>query len=496
MMKNPPMKKRIRVALITPEFSPLARSGELADVAASLPRYLVQAGLEVLVVMPRYRRPEIDSLPLEVILPELWVPLGKEKIRASVFKTELGRFPLYLIDNPRFFYRPEIYGPASTGYLDNDARFIFFNRAVLEFFLQAKIEVDVVHCHNWPTALVPVFLRTHYGDCSRLKKVAAVFTVHNVAYQGEFPAESLALTGLNWDYFTPQKFSLNGRFNFLKAGTIFADVINTVSATYKADIEKAAARNELGIILDQLKNRFFSIRSGIDYESWNPAQDPFLAAPYQAADIAGKKICKEDLIRETGLTISPETPLLGVVSYFSPLKGIDLILQSLEALLQLKVGLIICGQGDENLVSKLKAAAQRYRGPLVVKTEITASLMHKIFAGSDLLLIPSREEPCGLNQFYGFRYGTIPVARAVGGLKETIIPFNPRTSQGNGFLFHSFSPRALVGAVRRALACYQQTPLWEKLVGSVMRQDFSWNEPGKEYINLYLRALELRGGGK
>ena len=488
------MKKRIKVALVTPEFSPLARSGELAEVASSLPRFLAQEGLEVMVFMPRYRRPEIDSLPMELILPELWVPLGAEKIKASVYKSEPGRFVLYLIDNPRFFYRPEIYGPASTGYLDNDARFVFFNRAVVEFLLQARLEVDVIHCHNWPTALIPVFLRTHYRDWPAFKSVATVFTIHNAAYQGEFPPESLKLTGLNWDYFTPQRLSFNGRFNFLKAGLVFADVINTVSETYKAEIEKKAASDELGLILQGRKDRFFSVRSGIDYEVWNPERDAYLAASYNAYDISGKRLCKEDLIREAGLTIDPDKPLLGLVSYFSPLKGIDLVIQSLKSIMELDLGFVLCGRGDETIETELKRAAERFRGRLAVKTEVSASLLHKIFAGSDLILIPSREEPCGLNQFYAFRYGTIPVARAVGGLKETIIPFNPRTLEGNGFLFSSFSSAALLRALRRALSYYRQRELWTELVQSVMKQDFSWSGPGEDYIQLYHRAIEFRKG--
>lgn len=490
------MKKRIHVALVTPEFSPLVRSGELADVAASLPRYLVKEGVEVTVFMPRYRRPEIDSLPMEVVIPELFVPLGSERVRAQVLRTEVGRVPLFFIDNPRFFYRSEVYGPATSGYLDNDARFIFFNRAVLEFLARSKIEVDVIHCHNWPTALVPVFLRTHYQDVSHLKNVATVFTVHNAAYQGEFPAESLVLTGLNWDYFTPQKLALNGRFNFLKAGLVFADITNTVSSTYKHEIQKKAAADELGWILQRIKNRFYSIRSGIDYDSWDPGKDRLIAATYTADDLSGKKVCKKDLIREMGLKIESQTPLIGLVSYVSPLKGIDLLLGSLEAILRLDVGLIICGQGDEALVLNLMAESQRFPGRLVVKTETTEALMHQVFAGCDFILIPSREEPCGLNQFYAFRYGTVPVARAVGGLKETIVPFNSAGGKGNGFLFSSPTRRGLLMALRRAINCYRHPEVWNNLVRSIMQQDFSWSKPGKRYIQLYLRAIELRKGGK
>lgn len=490
------MKEKLKIALVTPEFSPLARSGELADVAASLPRFLAQEGHEVMVFMPRYRRPEIESLPMEIVQPELLVPLGSEKVKASVYKSEPGRFILYLIDNPRFFYRPEIYGPSTSGYLDNDARFIFFNRAVLEFLLQNKIEVHLIHCHNWPTALIPVFLRTHYKDSPLFKEVATVFTIHNAAYQGEFPPESLKLTGLNWDYFTPQRLSFNGRFNFLKAGLVFADVINTVSQTYKREIEKEAASNELSFLLQSLKDRFFSVRSGIDYEIWNPAQDPYLAATYTSEDISGKKVCKEDLIKELGLNLNLKKPIVGTVSYFSPLKGIDLLVASLDLLMKLDLALIICGQGDEALTAKLKEAAQRFEGQLVVKTEMSAALMHKIFAGCDLLLIPSKEEPCGLNQFYAFRYGTIPVARAIGGLKETIIPFNLKTRQGNGFVFRAFNPEAMIKALKRAISVYHKPIIWQELVKKVMKQDFSWSGPGKEYIELYRRAMDYRKGAK
>jgi len=268
--------EKLRVLYVSPEISPFAKSGELADVARALPKSLSGLGVEISLIMPKYRRPEIESLKLELVLPDLFVPLGNEKAKGNVYKTVVGRIPIYFVDNPKYFCRDMIYGSPKGEYLDNDERFTFFNRAVLEFLLKSRLPLDIIHCNDWPTALIPVFLRTHYAQKNYFKEVATVFSLHNIAFQGKFPPESLALTGLNWDYFTPEQLALNGRFNFLKAGLIFSDVINTVSQTYREELLAADSGKDLEAILSRRKEVVAVIGNGRDEGSWELAAKEYI----------------------------------------------------------------------------------------------------------------------------------------------------------------------------------------------------------------------------
>jgi starch synthase len=268
--------EKLRVLYVSPEISPFARSGELADVAQALPKSLSGLGVEISLIMPKYRRPEIESLNAELVLPDLVVPLGNEKAKGNVYKAEAGRIPIYFVDNPKYFCRDMIYGSSKGEYLDNDERFTFFNRAVLEFLLKSRLPLDIIHCNNWPTALIPVFLRTHYAQKNHFKEVATVFSLHNIAFQGKFPPESLALTGLNWDYFTPEQLALNGRFNFLKAGLIFSDVINMVSQTYRTELLAVDSGKDLEAILSKRNDAVVTIRNGEDEGSWEFAAKEYI----------------------------------------------------------------------------------------------------------------------------------------------------------------------------------------------------------------------------
>ena len=265
------MNEKLRVLYVSPEISPCAKSGQLGDTARALIDFLSPQGLEISAVLPKYRRPEIESLNPGLFLPDILVPLGADKVKANVFRADLGRVPVYFIDNPKYFYRDMIYGSAKGEYLDNDERFTFFGRAVPEFLLKSKLTFDIIHCNNWPTALVPVFLRTHYAQKNHFKEVATVFSVHDVTSQGQFPPESLALTGLNWDYFTPEQLALNGQFNFLKAGMIFADALVLSGPATKAEIPAVDSGNNLEGILARRKDAVAVIRNGHDHGSWERA---------------------------------------------------------------------------------------------------------------------------------------------------------------------------------------------------------------------------------
>jgi starch synthase len=490
------MEKRLRIAFVSAEVAPYAKIGEMADVANSLPKHLASHGLEVSLFMPLYRRPEIDTLPKELVLSNLQVSLGDRKVKARVFKGEKEKNDIYFIDNPKYFWRDQIYGTGTGQYLDNDERFIFFCRAVLEFLLHNKKHIDIIHCNNWPTSLIPVFLKTHFAHKKQFRQTVTVLTLHNIAYQGEFPPDSLLLTGLNLKYFTSQCLSMNGRFNFLKAGIQFADVLNTVSSSYRQEI--LSRKHGLGLekILSRRKDVFFSIRNGIDYEVWNPETDPYIVSNYSFESLDAKKECKRDLIKEFGLSGKTPTPVIGVVSYMRTHKGFDILLEAMDELVRMEMALVILGQGEEQYEKQLIEIQRRYPDKVAVRLEMSPSLVHKIAAGADIFLIPSLYEPCGLNQLYSFRYATVPVVRATGGLRETVRPFDPQKGTGNGFVFLEYSSKALIAAIKEALKCYQRPSLWKNILAEGMKEDFSWDKSAKRYVKLYQNALKIKRGGK
>jgi starch synthase len=490
------MRNELHVALVTPEAAPFAKSGELAEFCSSLPRYLTPLGFKVSLILPKFGTPQIASLHTAAALPEISVPLNGERVKASVLRAGEKGYDIYLIDSPKYFLRENIYGPPSGNYLDNDERFVFFSRAALEFLRQSGPSPDIVHCQNWPTALIPVFLQSHYREDPKLRSAATLLTLHNTAYQGEFPAETLALMDLSWDFFGPRRLSLNGKFNFLQAGAACADLVNTVSRAYEKELLSRKHASGLGGILRQRGKAFTSVRNGLDRESWDPGRDPYIAAPFGPGRTEGKARCKLDLIAAAGLALTADRPLLAFVSHLSRLKGADLLSQSLEEIVDLEAGVIIFGEGEERYQKEFVAAARRFPGRVVFKSEPGPVLLHKIIAGADVLLLPSLVEPSGLNLFAAFRYGTVPVVRATGGLKEAVRPYNFRTGSGNGFAFVDYSAEALVRAVRQAVDCLaSRPPHWRKLMEEGMRQKFSWEETARGYADLYVKALKIKRGG-
>jgi starch synthase len=490
------MKNNFKVAFVSAEASPYAKLGEMADVAFSLPKHLSSLGMDVSLFMPRYRRPEIDSLPLELVESNLTVHLGDRKTKARVFKGEQGECEIYFIDNPKYFWRDQIYGTGTNEYLDNDERFIFFDKAVLEFLHKRRMKAAIIHCNNWPAALIPVFLRTLYRNKKFFRDTATVMTLHNIAYQGNYPPDSLLLTGLNLKYFTSRHISPSGRFNFLKAGIMYADVLNTVSSTYRREILTKKHGLDLDEILRNRRDVFFAIRNGIDYDVWNPETDPFIAANYSFPDLEGKKICKLDLIKEFGLPIHTGSPVIGIASYMRSHKGFDILLEAIDELVRLEMVLVILGRGEEQYENQFIEIQRKYPDKVAVRLEMNPALAHKITAGSDIFLIPSLYEPCGLNQLCSFRYATVPVVRATGGLEETVHPFCPDTSKGNGFVFKEYSSSALLRALKEALKYYKKTEMWKRILAEGMKENFSWDHAAKKYAKLYRRALEINKDAK
>lgn len=484
------MSASLKVVYVTPELAPYAKSGELADVSAALPKYLAYLGVEVSVFLPYYRQPELESLEKEVVFNRLPVYLGDRVVKGRVWRSDVGRFDLFLIDNPRYFWREKIYGSGKGDYLDNDERFIFFSKAVLETIKLLDKSMDIIHCNSWSTALIPVFIKTLYQRQKVFKKTATVLTLHNVAYQGVFPPESLALTGLNWKYLQSGLVSLNGHFNFLKAGIVYADALNTVSSSYRKELWTQKHSHGLASILKTRRQELVSIRNGIDYELWDPERDKYITWNYRPGDLEGKRRNKLDLLEEFQLNLNPDTPLLGTSFYFSERKGIDLLLGAMDELMKMDLGVVILGKGEDIYERALLSVVKKYPHRLGVRFDWSPALIHKLAAGVDIFLVPSLSEPCGLNQLYGFRYGAVPVVRTVGGLQETVRHVNPRTGQGTGFVFKEYTPSALVKTVQEAIKCYHRPHLWKKIVLQGARLNFSWEIPAKKYLRLYHRALK------
>jgi starch synthase len=489
------MRRNLRIVFVTPEISPLAKSGELADLSGSLTRTLADAGAEVSVYLPKYRKPEIDSLTASAVRTELTVPLGEDRVKVSVLSAVMGKVQVFLVDSPRHFLRESIYGSPKGPFLDNDERFVLFGRAVCEHMIKSRMKPDIIHCNNWPSSLVPVFMRTHYGRRVLFRNAVSVLTLHNAGYQGDFPPESLALTGLNWDFLNSEAAFFENRFNFLRSGVLYADAVNTVSRTYKKEILSGLHGGKLKEILNRRPRTFSAIRNGIDPVEWNPESDAYIAAGFKGSNLDGKAVCRRDLREELRLK-NPESrrPLLGMVSYLAPQKGVDLIMESLGDMMAMDIGLVVLGVGEEKYEKFFRQAEIDYPGRVAIRFEPGTALTHKVIAGSDILLIPSIHEPCGLSAMFAMKYGTIPIVRATGGLKETVSPHDPKTGKGVGFVFEEFSRSAFMDAVRQAVRTFERQEEWRGIMNAAMDRNYSIRKTTGEYLKLYRKCLEILGG--
>ena len=484
----------MRILIVTPEANPFARTGGLAEVIYALAWALVKLGHQVAVVLPLYRQVRESGRPLNSSGKTLSIPLSWKTLPAEIYQSEIDpNLTFYFIAQDALFNREGLYGTSYGDFEDNSERFIFFSRAVVEMMEALEMDWDVCHAHEWQTGLVPVYLRTIYGDRPRLKKLPLLYTVHNVGYQGLFSSYDLPLTGLGWELLSPKALEFYGKLNFMKGGLVFADLLSTVSTKYREEILTPEYGFGLEGLFQERAHELFGIVDGVDYHRWDPQRDSLLAANYDQDRLEGKKDCKGALIQRFGLKLPAEQPLIGMTTRFFERKGIDLVENILDDLMGLEVGFVIQGTGEERHHYLLQKIAARYPERLGLVIGFTEDLAHQIIAGTDIFLMPSRYEPCGLDQLYCLKYGTIPVVRATGGLDETIQEFNPETGEGNGFKFSGYTPTELLGAVQRALATYQNRPLWEGLMRQNMALDFSWiNTAAPKYLELYRLAVEKR----
>ncbi len=481
----------MKILFATSEAAPFAKTGGLADVAGSLPRAIASLGHEVSVVMPRYRRVDVRTFRLKHIA-SFTVPLGTWKERCDVLKGTMdGNVAVYFIDKGVYYDRPGLYGTAQGDYSDNAERFIFFSRAIPELCSALNLRPDIIHCNDWQTGLVPLYLKERYGTTETLKKTKTVFTVHNLGYQGLFWHWDMRLTGLGWDVFTPEGIEFWGKMNLLKAGLVSADVITTVSKTYSKEIQTPEYGSGLEGVLLKRSADLYGIVNGIDYATYDPAHDRAIGRNYTALRLAGKAACKKKLLRLVSLTDSGN-PLIGMVTRLVDQKGLDILTEALPELMSLGAGLVILGTGDPVYHRLLTDAADRYPGRMRVMLQYDDDLAKNIYAGCDLFLMPSQYEPCGLGQMIAQRYGTVPIVRRTGGLSDTVTDYDPRTGRGTGFLFDDYSAEALTECVRNALEVYGSRAKWRLLMQAGMKRDFSWEHSAKEYVKLYRMAMRKR----
>lgn len=476
----------MRVLFCASEIVPLAKTGGLADVAGALPAALARSGIDVRLAMPRYRG--VD-LPGATAVGRLSVTLGREAAEGTLLDGRLpgSGVPIWLVEQPDLFDRGGLYGEGGQDYPDNLARFTFFCRAVAQWLARRGWQPDVIHCHDWQTALLPVIIRTEGAP-----RAASVFTIHNLAYQGLFPADQFALTGLPPSAFAMQGLEFWGQVNLLKGGLGFADVLTTVSATYAREIQTEEFGAGLEGVLRDRADDLVGILNGVDYEVWDPAVDALLPARYSADDMDGKPICKRALQRAFGLPEDPQVPVVGMVSRLADQKGLDLVVEIMGELLDAGVQFVLLGTGDPRYHRLFEELQARRRQHVGVRLGFDNALAHLIEAGADLFLMPSRYEPSGLNQLYSLRYGTVPVVRRTGGLADSVVDATPQAlaaGRANGFVFEPYEAQALLGAVRRALAAYRDPLTWRALQQAGMRADFSWARAAGQYAALYERAL-------
>ncbi len=484
----------MKILFVVSEAAPFARTGGLGDVAGALPKALGKLGHDVRLIMPLYRAVDVKRHhPTEIATGlEVQAAVGSEKV--DLLEGRLpGGVPVYFVRHEASFGRDGLYQAQSgEDYPDNAERFALFCRAAVEACRRLVFQPDILHAHDWQAALLPVYLRTSLRSDSFFQGTGTVFTVHNLGYQGLFAPDALPRLGVHWELFTPAALEFYGKVNLLKGGLVFADLLTTVSRRYSQEIQEPEHGFGLDGVLRERSIDLIGILNGIDPEEWNPAIDSHIAARYSRADLSGKARCKQDLQQRFRLPVRAEAPVLGVISRLARQKGLDLLRDILEDLLGLDVQLVLLGSGEKALESAFLQAAARYPSKLGVKIGFDTPLSHQIEAGADLFLMPSRYEPCGLNQMYSLTYGTIPVVRATGGLDDTIDQFDSATGRGNGFKFKEASAAALFQSIRQAVALFHQKADWNRMVANAMAADFTWDRSAREYEQLYRRALAKR----
>jgi len=479
----------MKVLFATSEMSPYSKTGGLGDVAGALPDKLAKAGNEVICISPKYRAVEKGGFKTTDTGLQVGCYIGDKPRPGRIFTLdEPHPAKRYFIANESYFDREELYQTAAGDYPDNSERFIFFSKALLGAAKAIGFKPDIVHLNDWQTALAGVFLRTNMRSDTFFSGAKTLLTVHNLGYQGLFWHWDWPMLNLGWEYFHPDTgLEYYGKINFLKGGIIFADAVNTVSKRYAKEIQTEEYGYGLDGLLRKYSGKLFGILNGIDMDEWNPKTDRYIAANFSADNMSGKAACKADLQKIMGLPVAPDIPLIGVISRFTEQKGMDLVISGAADLMKLQVQLAILGRGEPEYEEEFKKLVKAYPKSLAVKIEFSQELAHKIEAGCDFFLMPSKYEPCGLNQMYSLAYGTIPIVRATGGLDDTVTNFSENTGRGNGVKFRDYSSQAMARALRKMVTIYKRNKPMAKLRQNAFACDFSWERSAKEYLKLYRR---------
>jgi starch synthase len=486
----------VNILLATSEAVPFAKTGGLADVCGALPVELTRLGHQAAVILPAYRQTRYCGQRIEPMGIDFIVPIGSKTVTGHLLRSTMpdGKTPVCLVEQDQYFDREQLYSADGKDYIDNCERFVFFSRAVLEAIRLLDLHIDVLHANDWQTGLTPAYLKIEYRGIPRYQRIASLLTVHNISYQGQFWHWDMLLTGLDWKYFNWRQMEFHGNLNLLKTGMVFADSINTVSPRYAQEIQSSPLGCGLEGVLQYRRESLSGILNGIDPQEWDPAVDPHLPSNYSADTVAQvKPICKAAVRKELGLPLDASGPLLGFVGRITDQKGLDLIVDVMQRWLPTSdAQWAILGTGQPKYHKMLQTLAERFPQKVALRLEFSNPLAHRIEAGADIFLMPSRFEPCGLNQLYSLKYGTVPLVRATGGLSDTITGYDPQSPNpaANGFVFQEYSALALSECLRQACNAYQQPELWKQLVNTGMRQDWSWAQSAKKYIELYRKTME------
>lgn len=481
------LDRNLKILLVSSEVVPFAKTGGLADVAGSLPKALSAMGNDVRVVMPRYRTitatKTLLDFPVEAGGRRETCILRESHIEA---KTDTGskNIPVYFIDNYHYFDREGMYM-----HHDEAERFAFFAKAVLEMLPRLNFQPDIIHCNDWQSGSIPLLLKQLYHQDPFYSRIATLFTVHNLLYQGNYAKEILSFLGLGDQYYHPDRLEFYGQVSFIKAGLVYADVINTVSKRYAQEIQTAEYGEGLEGLLRKRSRDLHGIVNGLNYHEFNPKTDPRIFRHFDANSIDDKKENKYDLQKEMHLP-SEDVPVIGLVSRLVDQKGLDLIAEIIDEMMSENIHFVVLGEGDKHYEQLFADIRRRYPQKMGLHLGFNGILAQRIYAGADMFLMPSKFEPCGLGQLISLRYGTIPIVRATGGLADTIVDFEPQTGAGNGFSFEPYSAGVMLDTIRRALHVYRQHPdMWHKLVRTALEQDFSWNRSAAEYLEIYDLAI-------
>ena len=482
----------MNIVFAASEGVPFSKTGGLADVVGALPRALAALGHQVSVYLPRYRQTKLTEPVPEV--RSVTIPFDDQYRFASVVSGgSLHGVRFYFVEYPPYFDRGALYGTPAGDYPDNAERFALFSRTVLEASKILGVP-QIFHCHDWQSALIPVLVRTVYAEDPAFRDVGTVFTIHNMGYQGLFPPDTLPLLMLPWDLFTISKMEFFGQVNFLKGALTYADFITTVSRKYSQEIQTAEYGFGLEGVLRDRASTVTGILNGVDYDEWSPQTDKFIAAKFSPQDLSGKAMCKQDLLAAFGIpTADVKLPVIGVVSRFAAQKGFDLIAQIADRLAREEMIVVALGAGDKTYEEMFLRLNKQFPKKIAVKVAYDNAIAHKIEAGADMFLMPSRYEPCGLNQIYSLKYGTVPIVRATGGLDDTIEPWDARTGKGTGFKFSEYNGESLLLTIKQALSAYRDQTSWQALMRNGMNKDFSWNASAREYGKIYEKVRQMRG---